>query len=87
MTIEHNPSLRRLLEKTAAEHKLSMKDLTVLSPQVDPFRLDTPTNHQAGAWLANAAATLAFTPPCGSGSTAPRSPHPRPASSGCHPPR
>ena len=35
-----------------------MKDLTVLSPQIDPFRLDTPANHKIGKWLADTAATL-----------------------------
>jgi hypothetical protein len=50
--------LRRLLEDTAATEGLSLKDLTVLSPQVDPFRLDTPANHRDGKWLADAVATL-----------------------------
>jgi hypothetical protein len=53
-------ALRLLLEKVAAEQAVPLKDLTVLSPQVDPFRLDTPANHRAGAWLANAAVTLGF---------------------------
>jgi hypothetical protein len=44
--------LRRLLEETAATEGLSMKDLTVLAKQRDPFRLDTPANHRDGAWLA-----------------------------------
>src|SRR5262245_44050696 len=30
-------------------HDLS--DRTVLSPQIDPFRLDTPTNHEVGKWF------------------------------------
>jgi hypothetical protein len=30
----------------------SARDLTVLSPQNDPFRLDTPANHRNGKWLA-----------------------------------
>jgi hypothetical protein len=47
-----------LLKETAAEHGMSMKDLTVLSDQVDPFRLDTPANHRDGRWLADAAQTL-----------------------------
>jgi hypothetical protein len=29
-----------------------MKDLTVLAPQNDPFRLDTPAAHRDGAWRA-----------------------------------
>lgn len=31
----------------------SLKAWTVLSPQVDPFRLDTPANHRDGQWLAD----------------------------------
>jgi hypothetical protein len=55
---EHNSALRRLLEDTAAEHRLSMKDLTVLAPQNDPFRVDTPAGHRDGAWLAMTAREL-----------------------------
>jgi len=53
--------LRQALDTAIAEangSKLSMKDLTVLSPQIDPFRLDTAANHKIGKWLANTAATL-----------------------------
>jgi hypothetical protein len=49
--------LRRQLLETAAAAQVPMQDLTVLSPQVDPFRLDTPANHRDGQWLADAAAT------------------------------
>jgi hypothetical protein len=49
-----NSPLRQLLDKTAANEACSLKDLTVLSTQVDPFRLDTPANHRDGGWLANA---------------------------------
>jgi hypothetical protein len=45
--------LRELLDKTAANEGCSLKDLTVLSPQVDPFRLDTHANHRDGQWLAD----------------------------------
>lgn len=34
------------------ENGLSMKDLTVLAPQNDPFRVDTPARHRDGEWLA-----------------------------------
>jgi len=46
--------LRRALESAIAEagSKVSMKDLTVLAPQNDPFRIDQPANHRDGAWLA-----------------------------------
>jgi hypothetical protein len=53
--------LRQALDNAIAEangSKLSMKDLTVLSPQIDPFRLDTPASHKLAAWLAEAAQTL-----------------------------
>jgi hypothetical protein len=51
-------ALRRLLEETAAEHGVPMKDLTVLAPQNDPFRVDTPAGHRDGAWLAMTAHEL-----------------------------
>jgi hypothetical protein len=53
--------LRQALDNAIAEadgRKLSMKDLTVMSELSDPFRLDTPTNHDLGKWLAGTAATL-----------------------------
>jgi hypothetical protein len=51
---------RQALDDAIAEagHKLSLKDLTVLSEQVDPFRLDKPENHRIGKWLADTVATL-----------------------------
>jgi hypothetical protein len=59
-TILDSP-LRQALNTAISEsngRKLSMKDLTVLSPQIDPFRLDTTANHKVGKWLADTAATL-----------------------------
>jgi hypothetical protein len=59
-SIDRSP-LRQALDAAIAESngsKLSMKDLTVLAPQNDPFRLDTPTNHRFGAWLAITAREL-----------------------------
>jgi hypothetical protein len=53
--------LRQTLDAAIAEsngRKLSLKHLTVLSEQVDPFRLDKPANHRDGKWLADTAATL-----------------------------
>ena len=50
--------LRRLLETTAAEHSYALADLTVLSPAVDPFRLDTPAHHRHGKWFADTLVTL-----------------------------
>ena len=31
--------------------KVTMKDLTVLAPQNDPFRIDRPSAHRDGEWL------------------------------------
>lgn len=58
---DNRSPLRQALDSAIAEangSKLSMKDLTVLSPQIDPFRLDTPANHKIGKWLADTAANL-----------------------------
>jgi hypothetical protein len=40
-----------LLRATKEESGVGLGDLTVLSPQNDPFRLDTPTNHVIGKWF------------------------------------
>jgi hypothetical protein len=45
-------ALRRVLEQARNESGRSRNKLTVLSPQVDPYRLDTPAGHRDGAWLA-----------------------------------
>jgi hypothetical protein len=53
--------LRQALDTAIAEangRKLSMKDLTVLAVQNDPFRLDTPARHRDGEWLAITAREL-----------------------------
>ena len=47
-----NGALRRVLEDTRCEQRCSRNKLTVLSVQVDPYRLDTPAGHRDGAWLA-----------------------------------
>lgn len=44
-------SLGALLRETKQIHKASLADLTVLSPQNDPFRLDTPAGHTKGQWF------------------------------------
>jgi hypothetical protein len=36
----------------------TMKDLTVLAPKNDPFRIDTPARHRDGRWLAETVAEL-----------------------------
>jgi hypothetical protein len=44
--------LRQVLEAAAYENTCGMKDLTVLSLQRDPYRLDTHAGHRDGAWFA-----------------------------------
>jgi hypothetical protein len=44
--------LRAILETARIHADCSLSDLTVLSSQVDPYRLDTPAGHRDGAWLA-----------------------------------
>jgi hypothetical protein len=50
--------LRQALEAAATETGCSLKDLTVLAVQCDPFRLDTAANHALGEWLASTASRL-----------------------------
>lgn len=54
--------LRQLLTDTAANLGVPMKDLTVMSAGVDPFRLDTPAMHRDWKWLAATAATQGLAP-------------------------
>ena len=44
--------LLKVLKGAQKESGLSMGDLTVLSAQIDPYRLDTPPNHRDGSWFA-----------------------------------
>jgi hypothetical protein len=49
--------LRRVLETAidtdaAREVRSTLSDYTVLSPQLDPYRLDLPEGHRNGAWFA-----------------------------------
>jgi hypothetical protein len=44
--------LRSVLETASAKAGCSLSDLTVLSAQVDPYRLDTSSGHRDGQWLA-----------------------------------
>ena len=44
--------LRSVLEAASADIGCSLTDLTVLSAQVDPYRLDTPSGHRDGHWVA-----------------------------------
>jgi len=45
-------ALRRVLEAAATLERCARKDLRVLSPQADPFTLDTPAQHRDGQWFA-----------------------------------
>jgi hypothetical protein len=45
-------ALRSILETAFQESGFSRTDLTVLSAQVDPYRLDTPSGHRDGKWAA-----------------------------------
>ena len=44
-------ALRRVLEDARCELRCGRNKLTVLSTQVDPYRMDTPANHRDGAWV------------------------------------
>ncbi len=44
-------TLGQILRATKEQTKASLGDLTVLSPQNDPFRMDTPANHAKGQWF------------------------------------
>jgi hypothetical protein len=44
--------LRAVLETAHQANGYSRNDLTVLSAQVDPYRLDTPAGHRDGEWAA-----------------------------------
>jgi hypothetical protein len=46
-------SLGKILRDLGDEAGVQLHELTVLSETVDPFRLDTPRNHQIGRWLAD----------------------------------
>lgn len=50
--------LRSTLGAAAAETGCPLKALTVLAPQNDPFRIDTPARHRDGEWLAITAREL-----------------------------
>jgi hypothetical protein len=45
-------ALRSVLERACTKAACSLGDLTVLSAQVDPYRLDTPSGHRDGKWIA-----------------------------------
>jgi hypothetical protein len=51
MEVGHG-TLRHIIKAASEETGLSMADLTVLSTQIDAYRLDTPTHHRNGKWFA-----------------------------------
>lgn len=50
--------LRSIITAARDAYKASLQSFTVLSPAVDPYRLDTPAGHRRGQWLADAYATV-----------------------------
>jgi hypothetical protein len=51
--------LRARIEQESRAAGVSLGELTVLAPQRDPYRLDTPAMHRDGRWLAEQIARLA----------------------------
>jgi hypothetical protein len=51
-TVSASPSLRHILESACEEHQASLNEFTVLSAEVDPYRIDTAAGHRDGQWLA-----------------------------------
>jgi hypothetical protein len=51
-TVNGFGALRSVLETACAKAECSLGELTVLSAQVDPYRLDTASGHRDGEWLA-----------------------------------
>jgi hypothetical protein len=45
-------ALRSVLERVCSDTGYKLGDLTVLSAQIDPYRLDTKASHRDGQWLA-----------------------------------
>jgi hypothetical protein len=46
-------ALREIIEGAKIETGLGLGQLTALSPQNDPYRLDTPANHALGKWFSD----------------------------------
>lgn len=59
MTDDQQQGLRATLESSGA----SLKSLTVLAPQNDPFRVDTDAGHRDGQWLRDKMAELRLSGP------------------------
>jgi hypothetical protein len=52
-TVVGSGTLHHEIETAAVQALCSIKHLTVLSPQNDPYRLDTTAGHELGEWLAD----------------------------------
>jgi len=51
-TVNGFGALRSILEAACEQNGCGLGSLTVLSAQVDPYRLDTPAGHRDGQWIA-----------------------------------
>jgi hypothetical protein len=53
LSIGHNGvgPLRKVLERAVAESGFNMRELTVLAPQRDPYRMDTSAGHRDAKWF------------------------------------
>ncbi len=60
-TAEHNGHEPHALRAAIESLGGTLASATVLSPQVDPFRVDTPAGHRDGAWLADTITRLGVT--------------------------
>ncbi len=52
MPAKGDGALRRVLEDARRELQCGRNKLTVLSAQVDPYRMDTESGHRDGSWVA-----------------------------------
>jgi hypothetical protein len=50
--IEDVSALRRVIDRARVDAGCGLAELTALSPQNDPYRIDTPANHTVGKWFA-----------------------------------
>lgn len=55
---DHSGGLRAVIEAACDEQGSQLNAMTVLSSQNDPFRVDTPSGHRDGHWLAMEAGRL-----------------------------
>jgi hypothetical protein len=51
-------ALRRVLEEACEEENVTRDEMTVLSVENDPFRLDIPSRHRDGSWFAEMMASV-----------------------------